>query len=73
MVHDAGTRPIRRGLAMEAASLLTTISDRAAEPRLAAYHQWLSSRPELTDDVIRRGWTPLLGEPPDTDDTVRDL
>jgi enoyl-CoA hydratase len=60
MVYDAGTRSFNKGSAMEAASLVATISTNQAERSLASYHQWLTSHRELTDEVIRRGWHPLL-------------
>lgn len=63
MVHDASTRPIRRGLAMEAASMVTTMTSRQAEPLLTTYQTWLGKHPGLTDEVIRRGWLPLLAGP----------
>lgn len=60
MVYDAGTRSFNKSSAMEAASLVATISTNQAERGLASYHQWLTSHRELTDEVIRRGWHPLL-------------
>jgi enoyl-CoA hydratase/carnithine racemase len=60
MVNDASTRPAGRGLAMEAASLVTTLTGGQAEPRLAAYRDWLGEHPDLSDEVIRRGWLPFL-------------
>jgi enoyl-CoA hydratase len=60
MIHDAGTRSLSMGNAMEAASLITTMTTTQAERSLASYHEWLTSHRDLTDDVIRRGWHPLL-------------
>ncbi|WP_433334628.1 enoyl-CoA hydratase/isomerase family protein [Spirillospora sp. CA-294931] len=55
MVHDAATRPAARGLAMEAASLVTTLSSGQAEPRLTAYRDWLAGHPDPTDQEILDG------------------
>jgi enoyl-CoA hydratase/carnithine racemase len=62
MIYDAGTRSARKAGAMESASLLSTMTTAQAERSLAAYHQWLGNHPSPTDDVLRRGWAPLLAE-----------
>jgi enoyl-CoA hydratase len=72
LVHDAATRPVRRGLATEAASLVATLTSGAAEPRLAAYGRWLAEHPDATDDVVRLGWAPLLDGRPHAPDAPRE-
>ncbi|MDF0528386.1 enoyl-CoA hydratase/isomerase family protein [Tsukamurella sp. 8F] len=65
-VYDAATRPMRSGLAREAASTITTLSASDAERAMSAFNTHLSTVGELTDDAILRGWHPLLehGVPP---------
>lgn len=59
-VYYNASRPLRTGLAREAASLITTLTTTQAERSLSAYHDHLSNVENLTDDAIVRGWRPLL-------------
>lgn len=66
MIHDAGSRTFARATAMEAASLVRTMSTSDARRSLAHYNQWLGNHSPPTDGDVRAGLGHLLdcGVPP---------
>ncbi|TCJ96421.1 enoyl-CoA hydratase/isomerase family protein [Nocardia alba] len=60
-VYDSATRPARAALRAETASLIRTLTTDDAARALAIYDDYLATHEPLTDEVILRGWTPLLG------------
>lgn len=60
MVYDAGSHSYGRALAMEAASVVRTLSLPEARRRLADYGQWLTLHDSPTDEAIRQGFHQLL-------------
>lgn len=65
-VYDSGNRPSKAGLRREAASTIRTLTTDAAERALGTYGNYLASHEPLTDEVLLRGWVPLLGRDPRT-------
>jgi enoyl-CoA hydratase len=60
-VYRTATRPARTSLRDEAASVIRTLTTNDAKHALATYGDYLATHEPLTDNVILRGWRPLLG------------
>ena len=63
-VYDAGTRPARSAMRMEAVSMYTSITSPRARQDLAAYIHQLEPYESPTDRNIIDAWRQALGHPP---------
>lgn len=55
-VYDAGSRPLRTGLAMEAAGLAATVSARGAETTFLELQRGLTAPAQPTGKLLRAAW-----------------